>query len=149
MYGSSHMFRHYIAILRERSKCLLRDAQLKSSRQNIVDEHVVSKKRFFLACVILKMKPLRYVETSGNIYPTTRRNNPTDLHLPSLERNFMVVRFKTLTTNARMCHYGSCMLFRAVASNGNEMTVNAKQIAISVMHSIRSTAVFITMPRHT
>jgi hypothetical protein len=29
MYGSSYMFRHYIAILRERSQCLLRDAQLR------------------------------------------------------------------------------------------------------------------------
>src|SRR5215467_9718368 len=31
MYGSSYMFRHYIAIFRERSLCLLRDAQLRSS----------------------------------------------------------------------------------------------------------------------
>jgi hypothetical protein len=36
------MFRHYIAIFRERSKCLLRDAQLRSSRKNIVDGRVVS-----------------------------------------------------------------------------------------------------------
>jgi hypothetical protein len=36
------MFRHYIAILRERFYCLLRDAQLRSSRQNIVDGRVVS-----------------------------------------------------------------------------------------------------------
>jgi hypothetical protein len=36
------MFRHYIAILRERSQCLLRDAQLRSSRWNIVDGRVVS-----------------------------------------------------------------------------------------------------------
>jgi hypothetical protein len=36
------MFLHYIAIIRERSKCLLRDAQLRSSRQNIVDGCVVS-----------------------------------------------------------------------------------------------------------
>jgi hypothetical protein len=42
MYGSSYMFRHYIAILRERSKCLLRGAQLRSSRRSIVDERVVS-----------------------------------------------------------------------------------------------------------
>jgi hypothetical protein len=28
MYGSSYMFRHYIAILRERSYCLLRDVQI-------------------------------------------------------------------------------------------------------------------------
>jgi hypothetical protein len=42
MYGSSYMFRHYIAILKERSKCLLKDAQLRSSRWNIVDGRVVS-----------------------------------------------------------------------------------------------------------
>jgi hypothetical protein len=39
MYGISYMFRHYIAILRERSQ---RDAKLRSSRQNIVDGRVVS-----------------------------------------------------------------------------------------------------------
>jgi hypothetical protein len=32
MYGSCYMFRHFIAILRERSWCLLRDAQLRRSR---------------------------------------------------------------------------------------------------------------------
>src|SRR5215510_14579466 len=42
MYGSSYMFRLYIAIFRERSWCLLRDAQLRSSRQIIVDARVVS-----------------------------------------------------------------------------------------------------------
>jgi hypothetical protein len=42
MYSSSYMFRHYIAIFRERFWCLLRDAQLRSSRLNIVDEIVVS-----------------------------------------------------------------------------------------------------------
>jgi hypothetical protein len=36
------MFRHYIAILRERFYCLMGDAQLRSSRQNIVDERVVT-----------------------------------------------------------------------------------------------------------
>jgi hypothetical protein len=41
MHGSSYMFRHYIAIFRERSQCLMRDAQL-SSRYNIVDGRVVS-----------------------------------------------------------------------------------------------------------
>jgi hypothetical protein len=40
MYGSSYMFRHYIAISRERSLCLLRDSQLRSNRQNIVDGRV-------------------------------------------------------------------------------------------------------------
>jgi hypothetical protein len=36
------VFRHYIAIFRERSLCLLIDAQLRSSRKNIVDGRVVS-----------------------------------------------------------------------------------------------------------
>jgi hypothetical protein len=35
------MFRHYIVIFREHSYCLLRDAQLRSSRKNIVDGRVV------------------------------------------------------------------------------------------------------------
>jgi hypothetical protein len=35
------MFRHYIAIFRERSLCLLRDAQLRSIRWSIVDGRVV------------------------------------------------------------------------------------------------------------
>jgi hypothetical protein len=42
MFSSSYMFRHYIAIFRERSYCLLRDAQLRSSRYNIVDGRDVS-----------------------------------------------------------------------------------------------------------
>jgi hypothetical protein len=42
MYGSSYMFRHYIALLGERSYCLLRDAQLRSSRYNIVGGRDVS-----------------------------------------------------------------------------------------------------------
>jgi hypothetical protein len=41
MYGSSYMFRHYIAIFRKRSYCLLRDAELRSSRYNIVNGRVV------------------------------------------------------------------------------------------------------------
>jgi hypothetical protein len=36
------MFRHYIAIIRELSECLLRNAQLRSSRQNLVGGRVVS-----------------------------------------------------------------------------------------------------------
>jgi hypothetical protein len=40
MYGSSYMFRHYIAIFRELSQFLLRDAQL-NGRYNIVDGRVV------------------------------------------------------------------------------------------------------------
>jgi hypothetical protein len=40
MYGISYMFRHYIAILRDGSYCLLRDAQMRS-RENIVDGRVV------------------------------------------------------------------------------------------------------------
>jgi hypothetical protein len=35
------MFRHYIAIFRGHSRCLLRDAQLRSSRKNIVNGRVV------------------------------------------------------------------------------------------------------------
>ena len=93
----------------------------------------------FLACVILKIRPLRYSETSGNIYPTTLRNIPTDLHLPSPERYIIVIRFKTSTTNSRTWHYGSFMLFTVVTCNGNKMTVNTKQIAICIMYSIRST----------
>jgi hypothetical protein len=42
MYSISYMFRHYIAILRERFYCLLRDAQLRSNRYYIVDGRVVS-----------------------------------------------------------------------------------------------------------
>jgi hypothetical protein len=42
MYGISYMFRHYIAIFRERFSFLLRNAQVESSRQNIVDGRVVS-----------------------------------------------------------------------------------------------------------
>jgi hypothetical protein len=42
MYGSFYMFRHYIAIFRERFQCLQRDAQLRSSGWNIVDGCVLS-----------------------------------------------------------------------------------------------------------
>jgi hypothetical protein len=42
MYGSTYMNRHYIATFRERSLRFLRDAQLRSSRCNIVDGRVVS-----------------------------------------------------------------------------------------------------------
>jgi hypothetical protein len=41
MYGSSYMFRHYIAIFRERSQRPPRDAQPRSSRQNTVDGRAV------------------------------------------------------------------------------------------------------------
>jgi hypothetical protein len=39
MYGNSYMFRHYIAIFRERFQCLLRDAQLRSSETHHVTRH--------------------------------------------------------------------------------------------------------------
>jgi hypothetical protein len=42
MFSSSYMFRQYITIFMELSYCLLRDAELRSSRQNIVDGRVVS-----------------------------------------------------------------------------------------------------------
>jgi hypothetical protein len=32
MYGSSYMVRYYIAIIRERSYCVVRDGKLRSSR---------------------------------------------------------------------------------------------------------------------
>jgi hypothetical protein len=41
MYGSSYMFRHYFAIIRKHSYCLLSDAQLRNSRQIVVDGRVV------------------------------------------------------------------------------------------------------------
>src|SRR5215471_6952089 len=37
MYGNSYMFRHYIAIFRERSCCLLRDPQLRLERTTSLD----------------------------------------------------------------------------------------------------------------
>jgi hypothetical protein len=49
MYGSSYMFRHYIAIFSERSYCLLRDLQLIISQKalgtlpdddNVLPKHV-------------------------------------------------------------------------------------------------------------
>jgi hypothetical protein len=49
MYGSSYMFRHYIAIVRGRSECLLRDPQLSISQKalgmlpddgNVMPKHV-------------------------------------------------------------------------------------------------------------
>jgi hypothetical protein len=46
MYGSYNMFRNYIATIRERSWCLLRDAQKRSNLQNIVDGRVVSSNWF-------------------------------------------------------------------------------------------------------
>jgi hypothetical protein len=42
MYGITYMIRHYIAILRERSWCVLRDAPLRNSRYNIVNGRVVT-----------------------------------------------------------------------------------------------------------
>src|SRR5215510_2021982 len=42
IYGSFCMFRHSIAIFRGGLLCLLRDAKLRSSRQNIMDGCVVS-----------------------------------------------------------------------------------------------------------
>jgi hypothetical protein len=61
MYGSFYMFRHYVAILRKRSYCLLRDAQLRSSRQNIVDGRVVSSG--------VVRGDLRTLPEDGNVMP--------------------------------------------------------------------------------
>jgi hypothetical protein len=61
---SSYMFRHYIAIFRERSKCLLRDAQLRSSRWQIVDGPVVSSD-----VVRGDLRSLRMLPEDGNVMP--------------------------------------------------------------------------------
>jgi hypothetical protein len=66
MYGSSYMFRHYITIFRERSLCLLRDAQLRSSRQNIVDERVESSD---VVRVRISQKALGTLPEDGNVMP--------------------------------------------------------------------------------
>jgi hypothetical protein len=70
MYGCSRMFRHYIAILRERSLCLLRDAQLRSSRQNIVDGRVVSSDvvRTLIASNLRGTDAARMTDNSGKKY---------------------------------------------------------------------------------
>jgi hypothetical protein len=44
MYSSSYMFRNYIAIFRERSYCLLRDAQLRGFHAYINEMHGLSSK---------------------------------------------------------------------------------------------------------
>jgi hypothetical protein len=61
MYGISYMFRHYFAIFRERSQCLLRDAQLRSSRLNIVDGRVVSRSEIATHHVIRHNTPLHNI----------------------------------------------------------------------------------------
>jgi hypothetical protein len=70
MYGISYMFRHYIAILSERSWRLLRDAQLRSSRQNIVDGRVVSSNVVRTHHVTsISQKALGTLPEDGNVMP--------------------------------------------------------------------------------
>jgi hypothetical protein len=57
MYGIYYLFRHYIAILRDHSYCLLRDSQLRSSPQNILDGGV-------LFSVVVRTLP-----EDGNVMP--------------------------------------------------------------------------------
>jgi hypothetical protein len=68
MYGISCMFRHFIANLRKRSKWLLRDAQLRSSRQNVVDGRVVFSD-VVLAQLRISQKALGTLPEDGNVMP--------------------------------------------------------------------------------
>jgi hypothetical protein len=72
MFGSSYTFQHYIAIFRECSKCLLRDVQLRSSRQNIVDGRVVSSG---VVCMRITSSDVvhvtRHITPINNILSTT------------------------------------------------------------------------------
>jgi hypothetical protein len=65
MYGSSYMFRHYIVIFRERFLCLLRDAELRSSRWNIMDGRVVSSAPQFS----ISQKAQETLPEDGNVMP--------------------------------------------------------------------------------
>jgi hypothetical protein len=71
MYGSSYMFRHYIAIFRERSYCLLRDAKLRSSRYNIVDRHNTSIHNILSTApqLSISQKAVGTLPEGGNVMP--------------------------------------------------------------------------------
>jgi hypothetical protein len=78
MYGISDMFRHYIAILRERSYCLLREAQLRCSRKNIVDAraHHVTRHNTLIHNILstepqlsISQKALGTLPEDGNVMP--------------------------------------------------------------------------------
>src|SRR5215510_12777384 len=76
MYGSSYMFRHYIAIFSERSYCLLRDAQMRSSRENIVDGRVVSRHNTSIHNILstaphlsISQKAIGTLAEDGNVMP--------------------------------------------------------------------------------
>jgi hypothetical protein len=74
MYGSSYVFQHYIAIFRERSYCLLRDAQLMS---NVVRGELRSLSTTLLDTTrpstifyqLLSQKALGTLPEDGNIMP--------------------------------------------------------------------------------
>jgi hypothetical protein len=75
MYGSSYMFRHYTYIFRERSYCLLRDAQLRSSRSEIATHHATRHNTPFhnilwtAPQLNISQKALGTLPEDGNVMP--------------------------------------------------------------------------------
>jgi hypothetical protein len=76
MYGSFYMFWHYIAIIRERSYCLLSDAQLRSSRWNIAHAHHVTRHNTPIYNILstasqlsISQKALGTLPEDGNVMP--------------------------------------------------------------------------------
>jgi hypothetical protein len=69
MYGSSYKFRHYIAILRERSSCRLRDAQLSTmhhaTRHNIPNHNILS----IAPQLNISQQALGTLPEDGNVMP--------------------------------------------------------------------------------
>src|SRR5215475_6579483 len=69
MYGSSYMFRHYIAIFRERSSCFLRDAKLSGAhhvtRHNTPIHNILSTAPQFS----ISQKTLGTLLEDGNVMP--------------------------------------------------------------------------------
>jgi hypothetical protein len=79
MYGSSYMFRHYIAILREPSLCVLRDAQLRNSlvvSSDVVRAHYVTRHNTPIHNILsiapqlsISQKALGTLHEVGNVIP--------------------------------------------------------------------------------
>jgi hypothetical protein len=69
MYGSSYMFRHYITIFRERSWCLLRDAQLRGAHH--VTRHNTPIRNILSTAPQLSIshKALGTLPEGGNVMP--------------------------------------------------------------------------------
>jgi hypothetical protein len=65
MYGISYMFRHYIAILMERSWCLLRDATHHVTRHNTPIHIILSTAPEFST----SQKALGTLRDDGNVMP--------------------------------------------------------------------------------